>query len=206
MPGALKRISLARGLLAALLLTAAAGATAATKVVFLYTAGPSYIASFVAKDEGLFERHGLNVELTMAATGSIIPAALVSGSAQVGAPTPTVLLQANEGGLDLVYFAGCDVYPTQSRTGILARPGSNIQGPKDLVGRKVGVPGFNGIVDVLTRKWIRSSGGDASKVTYIELQFPGMGDALKNGLVDAVALLDPFYSRIAESKIGRAHV
>src|SRR5436305_857460 len=106
---------------------------AASKLVFLYTAVPSYIGTFVAKDEGFFERHGLEVELTMAATGSIIPAALVSGSAQVGAPTPTVLLQANEGGLDLVYFAGCDVYPTQSRTGILARPGSNLQGPKDLV-------------------------------------------------------------------------
>ena len=82
--------------------------------------------------------------------------------------------------------------------------GTNGIQARDLVGRKVGVPGFNGIVDVLTRKWIRSSGGDASKVTYIELQFPGMGDALKNGLVDAVALLDPFYSRIADSKIGYA--
>ena len=177
---------------------------AATKVVFLYTAVPSYIGSFVAKDEGIFEKHGLEVELTMAATGSIIPAAMVAGSAQVGAPTPTVLLQANDGGLDLVYFAGCDVYPTQSKTGILAKAGSNLQGPRDLPGKKVGVPGFNGIVDLLTRKWIQSAGSDSKKVTYIELQFPAMGDALKTGLVDAVALLDPFYSRIADSKIGYA--
>ena len=124
---------------------------------------------------------------------------MVAGSAQVGAPTPTVLLQANDGGLDLVYFAGCDVYPTQSKTGILAMIGSNLQGPRDLPGKKIGVPGFNGIVDLLTRKWIQSAGGDAKKVTYIELQFPAMRDALKSGLVDAVALLDPFYSRIADA-------
>lgn len=65
--------------------------------------------------------------------------------------------------------------------------------------KKIGVPGFNGIVDLLTRKWIQSAGGDAKKVTYIELQFPAMRDALKSGLVDAVALLDPFYSRIADA-------
>jgi len=192
------------GLLAFLVasLAFAPAVNAATKIVFLYTAVPSYIGSFVAKDEGLFEKHGLDVELIMAATGSIIPAAMLAGSAQVGAPTPTVLLQANEGGLDLVYFAGCDVYPTNSKNGILARPGSNIQGPKELIGKKIGVPGLNGIVDLLTRKWIQSSGSDARKVTYIELQFPAMGDALKSGLVDAVALLDPFYSRIADNKIG----
>jgi NitT/TauT family transport system substrate-binding protein len=73
-----------------------------------------------------------------------------------------------------------------------------------LPGKKIGVPGFNGIVDLLTRKWIQSAGGDAKKVTYIELQFPAMSDALKSGLVDAVALLDPFYSRIADNKIGYA--
>jgi NitT/TauT family transport system substrate-binding protein len=188
--------------LAVVLLAAAASAHAATKVVFLYTAVPSYIGTFVAKDEGMFERRGLDVELTMASTGSVIPAALVANSAQVGAPTPTVLLQANEGGLDLVYFAGCDVYPTQSKTGILARPGSNLQGPRDLPGKKVGVPGLNGIVDVLTRKWIASSGGDVRRVTFVEVNFPQMGDALKNGLVDAVALLDPFYSRIADTGAG----
>jgi len=193
-----------RGLLATMLAAwaCAPAAQAATKIVFLYTAVPSYIGTFVAKDEGIFERHGLEVELTMASTGSIIPAAMLAGSAQVGAPTPTVLLQANDGGLDLVYFAGCDIYPIQSKSGILARAGSNLQGPKDLPGKKIGIPGLNGVVDLLTRKWIQASGGDARKVTYIELQFPAMGDALKSGLVDAVALLDPFYSRIADNKIG----
>lgn len=177
-------------------------AHAATRIVFLYIAVPSYLGTFVAKDEGIFEKHGLEVELTMASVGSIIPAAMLAGSAQVGTPTPTVLLQANDGGLDLVYFAGCDLYPTASKTGILARPGSSMQGPKDLAGKKIGVPGFTGIIDLLTRKWIQSSGVDTRKVTFIELQFPGMGDALKSGLVDAVALLDPFYSRIADTKIG----
>ena len=61
-----------RGWLAALImaLTVVPAAHAATKIVFLYTAVPSYIGSFVAKNEGLFEKYSLDVELTMAATGS----------------------------------------------------------------------------------------------------------------------------------------
>ena len=61
-----------KGWLAALImaLTGAPAAHAATKIVFLYTAVPSYIGSFVAKNEGLFEKYSLDVELTMAATGS----------------------------------------------------------------------------------------------------------------------------------------
>jgi NitT/TauT family transport system substrate-binding protein len=196
--------TLARTLAAAFLaaFVSHSAAQAPTKMVFLYTAVPSFLGAFVAKDEGFFQKRNLDVDLSMSTTGSTIPAALVSNSAQVGGPTPTVLLQATEGGLDIVVIAGCDVYPTSSRSGVLARPGSNIRGAQDLAGKKVGVPGINGIIDVLTRKWIQSNGLDYRKVTFVEFAFPTMGDALKNGIVDAVSLVDPFYSRLADSKVG----
>ncbi len=89
--------------------------------------------------------------------------------------------------------------PHSQRLAFLRVWEATFRGPGICRGKKIGVPGFNGIVDLLTRQWIQSAGGDAKKVTYIELQFPAMGDALKSGLVDAVALLDPFYSRIADA-------
>jgi NitT/TauT family transport system substrate-binding protein len=98
--------------------------------------------------------------------------------------------------------AGTDVYPTTSRSGVLARPGSNIKGPQDLAGKKVGVPGFNGIIDVLTRKWVQSNGLEYRKVQFVEVNFPNMRDALKGGIVDAVSLVDPFYSRLLDVKLG----
>jgi NitT/TauT family transport system substrate-binding protein len=179
-------------------------AQAATKLTFLYTAVSSFLGAFVAKDEGFFEKRGVDMDLILTANGSTTPAALVANSAQLGGPTPTVLLQANDGGLDLVIVAGCDVYPTAARNGVLARPGSNLQSARDLAGKKVGVPGFNGIIDVLTRKWVQSSGLDYRKVVFIEVMFPSMGDALKTGLVDSVALVDPFYSRLVDTKAGYA--
>lgn len=180
----------------------ASPAGAATKITFLYTAVNSFIGIFVAKDQAMLEKHGLDVELSLAQNGSVISAALVADSAQIGGPTPTVLLQANEQGLDLVEIAGTGNYPLQTQSGIIARADSGIKTAKDLVGKKVGVPGLGGIIDVLSKKWAQTNGVDYRRIDWIELQFPQMGDALKTGLADGIASVDPFYSRVIDSKVG----
>ena len=177
-------------------------ASAATKITFSYTPVNAWVGIFVAKDQGLLDRRGLDVDLQIAQNGSIISAALVADSAQIGGPTPTVLLQANEQGLDLVEIAGTGNYPLEQASGIIARNDSGIKTAQDLVGKKTGVPGLGGIIDVLTKKWVASAGVDYHRVDWIELQFLQMGDALKTGLADAVASVDPFYTRVIESKVG----
>ena len=178
-------------------------AFAATKLSLLYIPGGDFVPSFVAKDQGIFERHGLDVDMSIAQNGSVISAALAADQAQIGTPTPPVLLQANEQGLDLVTVAGATVLPFPAgAAGVIARDGSNLKGPQDLVGHKVGVPGFGGSFDVVTRYWVKANGGDYKKVNWVELQFPQMGDALKSGLVDAALAVNPFYARILDSKLG----
>lgn len=178
-------------------------ANAATKITLLYIPGGDFVPSFVAKDQGMFERHGLEVDMSIAQNGSVISAALAADSAQIGVPTPPVVLQANEQGLDLVVVAGATTLPFPSgASGVIARTGSELKGPRDLEGRKVGVPGFGGSLDVMTRNWVKAGRVDYRKVNWVELQFPQMGDALKSGLVDAAAAVNPFYARIIESKAG----
>jgi hypothetical protein len=45
-------------------------------------------------------------------------AALVAGSAQIAGPTPTVLLQAVESGIDLVVVAATSVLPGRDASGL----------------------------------------------------------------------------------------
>ncbi len=182
---------------------AAGPASAATKITLSYTAVGDFVGGFVAKDQGFFDKRGLDVEFSLAPNGSVIPAALVADSAQIGTPTPPVLLQADEQGLDLLVVAGAGVAPFPAGgTGVAAREGSGLKGAPDLVGRKVGTPGFGGTLELLTNNWIKASGADYRKVDWVEVAFPQMGDALKSGLVDAVASVNPFYSRIIDSKVG----
>jgi NitT/TauT family transport system substrate-binding protein len=192
---------MAAALLAAVLTSPPA--TAATKINLLYIPGGDFVPSFVAKDQGIFDKHGLDIDMTIAQNGSVISAALAADSAQIGVPTPPVLLQANEQGLDLLVVAGATTLPfPKGASGVIARTDSGLKGPSDLIGHKVGVPGFGGSLDVMTRNWVKASGVDYRKVDWVELQFPQMGDALKSGLVDAAAAVNPFYSRILDMKAG----
>jgi NitT/TauT family transport system substrate-binding protein len=184
---------------------AADPALAADKITLLYTPGDSFTESYVAKDQGIFEKHGLDVTLTVGQNGSVITAALVAGSAEIGAPTPTVFLQAHEQGVDLVILASANRNPIQppvSETGIVARAGSNIHSAGDLVGRKHAVQGLGGTIDVLTKKWVQLRGVDYRKVDWVELQFPTMPDGLKAGLADVVSVVDPFLHRNLGAKTG----
>jgi len=177
-------------------------AFAQTKVILMYTATAPFVTAFVAKDQGFFKKHGVDVELQLAANGSVIIAGVVSGSAQVGLPTPTVAFQAIENGLELRAFAATNIFPDATSAGLIVGVDSGIASAKGLEGRKVGVPGLGGLLDVTMRKWVTSNGADLSKVNIVEIQLPQTADILRAKQVDAVASVDPFASRAIDAGAG----
>lgn len=185
------------------LLLSGRAAQAATKLTLGYTATLGFNGAFIAKDRGFFDAHGLDVTLQLITLNSNIPGALMGGSIQVGGPTPTVLLQADDGGLDLVIIAGCaGIDPANRTDGLLVRKGSGIAKAADLVGRKVGVPGLNAYYHVMIRKWLAAQGVNWKRVNFVETPFTQSADVLRSGSVDAVATGEPFSVRIADDGIG----
>jgi NitT/TauT family transport system substrate-binding protein len=187
-------------------LTAAATLPAfaqATKIVFGYTAVTDFASVFVAAEEGYFKKRNLDVELKFIPLNSTIPAALQSDSLQIGGPTPSVFLQAVDGGLDQVIVAGGGLTSkTITGFGLVARAGSGIKSAQDCVGKKIGVPGLGAVLHVSFRGWLKQSGVDYKKVNFIEASFPQHGDLLRGGSIDAVVTADPFMSRITDSGAG----
>jgi len=174
----------------------------ATKVRIMYTAASAFAAVFVAKDQGFFERHGVDAELSIAQNGSVILSGVVSGSVEVGLPTPTVVMQATQNGLDLRLFAATNVFPDPTVSGLIVGTDSGIKTPADTAGKKIGVPGIGGLIDVVVRKWINMNGGDAAKANIVEFSLPQTADVLRSRQVDGAATLDPFLSRAVESGAG----
>jgi NitT/TauT family transport system substrate-binding protein len=199
------RRALFGGLVAAALapLALPARAQTGTKIVLGYTAVTDFASAFVAAEQGYFAKRKLDVELKFIPLNSTIPAALQSDSLQVGGPTPSVFLQAVDGGLDLVVLAGAGV-TSQSITGfgVVARSGSNIKTPQDFVGKKVGVPGLGAFLQVTFRAWLKANGVDYRRVNFVEAPFPQHGDLLRGGSIDAVVTADPFMARITDSGAG----
>ena len=176
------------------------------KLKIACTATSDCASAMVARDQGIFAKHGLDADVTLIGINTNIPPAIASDSIQIGGPTSPVFLQAVDGGLDLVAVAGASVMdPERSKTiAAVARPGVSIKEPKDFVGKKVGAPGIGAFLHVLFRKWLIEKGVDPESVNFVEVTFPTMNDALKSGSVDAVLTAEPFVTRITKAGNGRS--
>lgn len=194
--------SLTFGLLLLAGLTAAR-ATEPTKVAIGYPPATDFLAAYVAKDEGFFAKHDIDATLVKIPVVSNIPSAVVAGSIQVGMTTIPVVLQADDGGLDLVLIAGAARHTKEHPfISLMARSDVKYTKPSDLIGKTVGVPGINSVIDVMFRKWLINNHVPLGKVKVVEGPLPQLPDMLKSKSVDYVCIVDPLRSRIAATKIG----
>jgi NitT/TauT family transport system substrate-binding protein len=181
----------------------ALAANAQTKVTIGYPTASDFLPAFVAKEEGCFDKHKIDATMTRMPIVSNIPAALMAGSLQIGMSTPTVMLQAREGGLDLVGIAGgTRMVKDNPSMSLVMRKGVDVKTAADVKGKKIGVPGINSVADVMFRKWLKNNGVKLEDVTFIEATFPQMPDLLKGGTLDGVVVVEPIRSRIVGADIG----
>jgi len=178
------------------------------KLKIACTATSDCASAMVARDEGIFAKHGIDADVTLIAINTNIPPAIVSDSIQIGGPTAPVFLLAVDGGLDLVAVGGASVMDPVSSDAIaaVARTGVTIKDAKDFVGKKVGAPGIGAFLHVLFRKWLMEKGVDPKSVNFVEVTFPTMSDALKSGSVDAVLTGEPFITRMKNAGTGEVAV
>lgn len=182
----------------------ATGAAAPLPVTIGTTAVSDFGAAYVAAGEGMFARRGLAVTFKPVALNSGMPAALRSGAIDIGGPTAPVLLRAVDQGEALVALAGGTVTVAGARNyGLVVRADGGIAAPRDLEGRTVGVPGTGALLDVLFRKWLADRGVDARKVTFVDIGFPRMAEAIERQEVDAVVSADPVMRRIIAGGAGK---
>ena len=167
---------LATALLGALALMSAEPANAQKKVTFGHQQVFDLAPILLAQQKGFFAKHGLEVALKPIPLNSQNPAALEAGEVDIAMPTASVLLQAANGGLDIVAISGyTETTKADSNFGIVVRPDSNIKQPSDFIGKKVGVPGLNAFLHVMFREWLTMKGVDWKKVEFVETVVPADG-------------------------------
>lgn len=181
--------------------------TKETKIKVAYIASADFSSGFVAKEKGFFKKRGLDVEFVFVPLNSTtLPAALQSKSIEIGGTTATVLLQAADGGLDIVGVAGAGVaYKGATNSALLVRSELNLKSPADFVGKKIGTPGIGSLFYVLFRNWLIENGVDPKRVNFVEASYPTMSDILRSGNVDAVIASDPTMARIVEAGTGKIY-
>lgn len=115
---------------------------------------PTILPLWVALDAGIFEKHGLDVDMQYVASATSVPA-VISGQMQVAEVGGSEVLGAIAGGADLVIVTtDTPGYPYEMEVA----PG--IQATTDLRGKSIGISRFGSSSDIATRVVLKSVGLD----------------------------------------------
>jgi NitT/TauT family transport system substrate-binding protein len=158
-----------------------------------------------AQKLGYFDKVGLDITLTTANNGNDLMTAMQSGKLDIVLAIPGVAMRADEKGYDATLVFQNELSHTKSPdTGaLIVKSDSPITSVKQLAGKKVahggiGTQAWAAVMDVEQK-----NGVDPHSVQDIEVSYPQMPGVLAQGLVDAVATVDPFTSGILAANAGR---
>lgn len=153
-------------------------------------------------DEGIFEEHGLDVELQLGDGGAALLPAVASGSMQFAVGNPLSVLTAASEGLDIRIVSGYsrnyespEDPEDKAPSGIVAKADSGIASWKDLEGKTVAINALNTQGDLGVKAQVKADGGDPDKVNFIEIPFPDQLAQLEQGNIDAAWIPEPFISK-----------
>jgi NitT/TauT family transport system substrate-binding protein len=157
------------------------------------TAGvPSAFVAF-GIEEGIFSKHGLEVDLQTTQGGAATLPALVSGDIEVGGSNVVSLLLASSKGLPVRAIAGGTTAQAAGQkdfAALLAADG--VDSPEDLEGGTIAVNTLNNIAEVALKATLEEQGVDPARLKLSEVPFPEMDAALAGGSVDAAVSIEPF--------------
>jgi len=157
-----------------------------------YTGVITWLPAMIAKEEGIFDKNGLDVTMTRFTQIANLPGTL--GKQFDLAPTTAPdMLNAVASGINLAAVVGNTYESTDKKSyEVLVQDRSPIKSPKDLAGKRIAGPGVGSVMHVALIDWVKKAGGDPSSIVGVEVPFPNMADQLKAGRVDAVEQLQPF--------------
>lgn len=145
-------------------------------------------------DQGIFEQHGLEVNIQSGQGGAAALPAVSSGSLDLAIGNPLSIMIAADQGLDMRIATGYAAPPIENdmTNGIIVQADSGIETWKDLEGKTVAVNAIQTQGDLVVKGAVANDGGDPDQVKFTELGFPDMEAQLEIGNVDAIWQPEPF--------------
>ena len=131
----------------------------------------------MAKDSGLFAKHGVDVDLTYIRGVAI--EALLAGEVQFVRASPPSVVRFALRGSDLAFIANTINVAVFS---LMSKP--ELQKPEDLKGKKIGVTNLGDSADLVLEKWGLQRGKDLA-VLGIRGGMPELLLSVSKGFVDA---------------------
>lgn len=164
------------------------------------TAPIQFETAHLAENEGIFEEHGLEVEVLSGADPAAMLSQVVSGDADMASGSWINVATSVAQGVPVSVLAGNgQVSDEIDNSGVLVSEDSEITDLSDLEGKAIGVVGVNTGGDIPVLQAIEGAGLDADDVDRVAIPYSGMQAALEQGTVDAVVPADSFYHQMLDA-------
>ncbi len=148
--------------------------------------------------EGIFARHGLELEVLPSQGGALAIPALTNGDLDFAIGQPFGPFRADLQDLGVVIIGN---YASSLATGddinaVVASAASGITRPRELAGRKVSVNSVGAAGDVTIMESVAKDGGDPKAIQFVEVAFPDVPAQLAAGNIDAAWVPEPFVAQL----------
>ncbi|MBO9649488.1 MAG: ABC transporter substrate-binding protein [Variovorax sp.] len=181
-------------LIAALAMTIAVFAHAEPARLKVMVAPTAFEAVYLARDQGIFARHNLDVEIVPGGPPDAMLPLLLNGQVQYAMSSGLAIVTAVSKGLP-IRIALSNLNSGQPSTAALIAPSSSpVKTVADLKGRKVGLSSLRNQPHLGMLISARNSGIDPASISFVEIPTSAMVAAAEKGTVDAIYALDPHKS------------
>lgn len=164
-------------------------AWALEKVRLAQNLAPISALSIIAKQHGLFEKYGLDVEVINTTSGRQALEAVLGGGADIATTAEAPTTAAAFAGQKIAFLARTEYSDLKT----LALSGSGIKTVADLKGKRLGYAAGTGS-EVYTWTLLRSAGLSSKDVTLVNLRPQDMVTAAAAGSIDAYDIFEPYVS------------
>lgn len=151
---------------------------------------------YAGEEQGFFEERGLKLDVQISQGGAAVVPAVASGQIEFGSGNPISLMQARDRGIDLKIVAHWSSSHSDKvdgdSTAVMAMPESGLKSAKDLAGKTVAVNTLQNLGELVIREAVKKDGGDPEQVSFVEMGFADMPNALAQGSIDAAWSPEPF--------------
>ncbi len=151
-----------------------------------------------AINAGIFEDHGLDVEVVPAQGGAQAIPALLNGDIQfaIGQPFGPFRAEQQDLGITILTNYASSLEEGKDVNAVVASAASGITDIAGLAGKRVSVNSLGAAGDVTIKAAVEAAGGDASTIEFVEVAFPDAAAQLDAGNIDAAWVPEPFVSQI----------
>ncbi|WP_313816663.1 ABC transporter substrate-binding protein [Citricoccus sp.] len=183
---------------------ASGGSDAAAGDLTQVTVGLVPLAASIAVEygiqEGIFEKHGLDVEIALANAGAAMLPAVSNGQMDFGVGNPLSVLTAVDQGLDMKIVAGyCNSADAgEDTSGVVTRVDAGIEDYGDLAGKTTSINALRTLGDLTLMDLAEQGGSDPADVKFAEMPFQDMPAQLEQGNTDAIWIPEPFLTTALE--------